>query len=111
MQLKYLHPKTKKPQSLGTGRYSSQKDIPKRYWTIGEVAEILGVFTSCIRYYLKEFPHIQPRRDRRNERQFTKAELEELRYIRRLVHNEGYTLQGVHRQIYLRDERKEASHV
>jgi hypothetical protein len=41
-----------------------EKTIEKLYWSIGEVAEQLGVNTSLIRYWEKEFGKLAPKAHR-----------------------------------------------
>lgn len=71
-----------------------EKTITKLYWSIGEVATELGVNTSLIRYWEKEFGSIKPRRNAKGDRLFTEKEIERLRQIQHLVKEEGFTLQG-----------------
>ncbi|MGY6558255.1 MAG: MerR family transcriptional regulator [Nitritalea sp.] len=71
-----------------------ERDIEKKYFTIGEVAQLMGVSTSAIRYWEGEFSIIKPKKDRKGNRQFTKEDIEKLRFIHHLVKEKGYTIQG-----------------
>ncbi len=71
-----------------------EKEIEKKYYTIGEVAGELGVTTSLIRFWEGEFDSIKPKKNRKGNRQFTKADLQHLKLIYHLVKEKGYTLQG-----------------
>lgn len=71
-----------------------EKEIEKRYYTIGEVADDLGVATSLIRFWEGEFDIIKPKKNRKGNRQFTKEDLKNVRLIYHLVKEKGYTLQG-----------------
>lgn len=71
-----------------------EKEIERRYYTIGEVADKLGVSTSLIRSWEGEFDIIKPKRNRKGNRQFTKEDLEHFKSIFHLVKEKGYTLQG-----------------
>ena len=42
-----------------------EKEIEKRYYTIGEVADDLGVATSLIRFWESEFDIIKPKKNRK----------------------------------------------
>lgn len=66
----------------------------KLYYSIGEAAEILGVNTSLIRFWEKEFAILKPKKNRKGNRQFTKDDIENLKLIYHLVKERGYTLQG-----------------
>ena len=65
------------------------KTIEKIYWTIGEVAEEIGVNTSSIRFWEKEFGTINPRRTNRGDRLYGRKEIEQLRTIQHLVKDKG----------------------
>ncbi len=71
-----------------------EKEIEKKYYTIGEVAEELGVATSLIRFWEGEFDTIKPKKNRKGNRQFTKDDLQNVKLIYHLVKEKGYTLQG-----------------
>lgn len=73
--------------------------MEKLYWTIGEVAGQLGVNTSLIRYWEKEFGSLRPKRSGKGDRLFTKKEIEQLQRIQHLVKEKGFTLQGAKEQL------------
>ncbi len=70
--------------------------IEKIYWTTGEVAHMLNISTTALRFWVKEFNlkvHRSPRKP--FNRKFTKADIAELKQIRHLLLVERYTLEGV----------------
>jgi DNA-binding transcriptional MerR regulator len=71
-----------------------EREIEKKYYSIGEVAEIFKVATSLIRYWEGEFDIIKPKKDKKGNRRFTKDDIEKIRLIFHLVKEKGYTLQG-----------------
>jgi DNA-binding transcriptional MerR regulator len=71
-----------------------EKEIEKKYFTIGEVAEELGVATSLIRFWEGEFDIIKPKKNRKGNRQFTKEDIKNVKLIYYLVKEKGFTLQG-----------------
>lgn len=71
-----------------------EKEIEKKYFTIGEVAEELDVATSLIRFWEGEFDIIKPKKNRKGNRQFTKEDIKNVKLIYYLVKQKGYTLQG-----------------
>jgi len=71
-----------------------EKEIEKRYYSIGEVAEDLGVATSLIRFWEGEFNVIKPQKNRKGNRQFTKTDIDNVKLIYHLVKERGFTLQG-----------------
>ncbi len=71
-----------------------EKEIEKKYFTIGEVADMLHVATSLIRFWESEFDTIKPKKNKKGNRQFTKDDIESIKLIYHLVKEKGYTLQG-----------------
>lgn len=71
-----------------------EKTIERMYWTIGEVADELGVNTSLLRYWEKEFGSLRPKRTNKGDRLYTKDDIGQLRRIQHLVKEKGFTLQG-----------------
>lgn len=71
-----------------------EKVIEKKYFSIGEVAEMLDVATSLIRLWESEFDIIKPKKNRKGNRQFTREDIDNVKLIYHLVKEKGYTLQG-----------------
>jgi DNA-binding transcriptional MerR regulator len=67
----------------------------KIYFTVGDIATMLNVNESLIRFWNKEFDQIlKPHRNRRGVRYFTKNDVETYSKIYHLVKERGYTLPG-----------------
>ncbi len=71
-----------------------EKEIEKLYYSIGEVADQFNVAPSLIRFWESEFEIIQPKKNRKGNRQFTKEDIDNVRTIYHLVKEKGFTLQG-----------------
>ncbi|MEM1407020.1 MAG: MerR family transcriptional regulator [Bacteroidota bacterium] len=71
-----------------------EKVIEKKYYAIGEVADMFKVATSLIRFWESEFDVIRPKKNRKGNRQFTKEDIENVKLIYHLVKEKGFTLQG-----------------
>ena len=71
-----------------------EREIEKKYFTIGEVADQLNVATSLIRFWESEFDIIKPKKNRKGNRQFTKEDIKNVKLIYHLVKEKGYTLHG-----------------
>jgi DNA-binding transcriptional MerR regulator len=69
-------------------------DIEKKYYSIGEVAQIFEVAPSLIRFWESHFEVIKPRKTKNGTRQYTKEDIDNLNTIYFLVKKKGYTLQG-----------------
>lgn len=61
---------------------------------MGEITEMFGVNASQIRFYEKEFDVLQPKKNKKGNRLFTPADVENLKIIFHLVDDKGFTLKG-----------------
>ena len=72
----------------------------KMYYTIGEVAELLGESTSLVRFWSQKFPgFIKPVRNKKGNRLFTASDLENYKIIYHLVKERGMTLEGAEKRM------------
>ena len=71
----------------------------KLYYSVGEVAEMLGVSESLLRFWEKEFPQITPKKAGRGIRQYRQEDIETLKLIYHLVKERGMTLQGARQRL------------
>ncbi|MCD2512120.1 MerR family transcriptional regulator [Acidovorax sp. D4N7] len=71
----------------------------KRYFTIGEVAQLCGVKPHVLRYWEQEFTHLRPVKRRGNRRYYQHHELLMIRRIRELLYEEGFTIQGARNRL------------
>ena len=79
--------------------------MEKYFYTVGEMAEILGESTSLVRFWANEFPKfIHPQRNAKGNRLFSKDDVETFKHIHLLVKVEGLTLEGAAKR--LRGEKK-----
>jgi MerR family transcriptional regulator/heat shock protein HspR len=70
---------------------------------ISVAADLTGVHPQTLRIYERK-ALICPQRSEGNTRLYSEADIEQLRYIQRLTHEEGVNLAGVTRIIELRRE-------
>jgi DNA-binding transcriptional MerR regulator len=66
---------------------------------IGEAARALGVETYVLRFWETQFPFLKPRHTRTKHRFYQDKDLEVLRLIKRLLHQEGFTIVGANKHI------------
>ena len=71
-----------------------EREIEKKYFSIGEVADMIKVAASLIRYWEGEFDIIRPKKDKKGNRRYTNDDIQKIRYVYHLVKEKGYTLQG-----------------
>jgi len=75
-------------------------DLPeKRYYKIGEVSKAFGVNTSLIRFWDSEFEIINPKKNAKGNRLFTKEDIENFKLIFNLVKERGFTLEGAKQKL------------
>ncbi|GAB4025070.1 MerR family transcriptional regulator [Spirosoma koreense] len=78
----------------------------KLYYGIKEVAEMFNINASKLRYYEKEFPTLQPKKNRSGDRVYTKADIDHLTEIIDLVTRQKFTLPGAREFLETRDARR-----
>ncbi len=66
---------------------------PKRYFTIGEVAELCVVKPHVLRYWEQEFTQLKPVK-RRGRRYYQHHEVVLIRHIKSLLYVDGFTISG-----------------
>lgn len=71
----------------------------KRYWTISEVADQFGVNQSLLRYWEKEFPALDPKKQGSGKRAYTAKDIEVISVLHELLKDKGYTIDGAKRQL------------
>lgn len=75
-------------------------DLPeKRYYKIGEVSKAFNVNVSLIRFWEKEFDVINPKKNAKGNRLFTKEDVENFKLIYNLVKERGFTLDGAKQKL------------
>jgi DNA-binding transcriptional MerR regulator len=76
-----------------------EKKVEKLYYSIGEVAEMLEVPVSTIRFWENEFDILKPMKNKKGNRLFTPADIKNLKILHHLVKEEGMTLSGAKKKL------------
>lgn len=71
----------------------------KRYFTIGEVGDLCGVKPHVLRYWEQEFRELQPMKRRGNRRFYQYKDVMIIRQIRKLLYENGFTIEGARAQL------------
>jgi len=71
----------------------------KLYFKIGEVSRIVGVAPYVLRYWETEFREIGPAKSRSRQRLYRKRDVETLLRIKKLLYDEGFTIQGARKRV------------
>ena len=80
-----------------------EKEIVKKYHTIGEVADKLNVNTSQIRFWESEFEILNPKKNKKGLRKYTNKDIIIIERIFKLLKNDGYTIEGARKEILKKD--------
>ena len=70
---------------------------PEAFRTISEAADELHVPQHVLRFWETKFPFIRPMKRAGGRRFYRPTDIAVLRGVRRLLHDEGYTIKGVQR--------------
>jgi DNA-binding transcriptional MerR regulator len=85
-----------------------EKKVEKLYYSIGEVAEMLNVPVSTVRFWDNEFDILKPMKNKKGNRLFTPADLKNLKIIHHLLKEQGMTIGGAKK--ILREKPDEADY-
>ncbi len=83
-----------RPRGVG-GASTDAPAIPdKLYFRIGEVAALCRVPTYVLRFWQTEFPQLRPGKSGTGQRLYRRRDVDMALRIKRLLHEEGYTIAG-----------------
>jgi len=71
-----------------------QLGIKKLYYSISEVSKITDLEQYVLRYWESEFEHLQPAKNRAGNRIYTNKDIKLILYIKKLLREERYTIEG-----------------
>lgn len=93
------------PRPAAQRRAQREVVIPdKLYFRIGDVAKLCGVETYVLRFWETEFPQLRPNKSGTGQRLYRRREVELAMRIKKLLHEEGYTISGA-RQFLAQEAR------
>ncbi|PDH50260.1 MAG: MerR family transcriptional regulator [Rhodothermaeota bacterium MED-G16] len=71
-----------------------EREIKKKYYSIGEVSSQLNLNSSLIRYWESEFEVLSPKKNKKGLRKYTEKDIEILKKIHSLLKDDGFTIEG-----------------
>jgi DNA-binding transcriptional MerR regulator len=77
-----------------------EKTAVSSFYTIGDVAELTGIKTYVLRYWEKEFPFLQPIKNKAGHRLYTKRDVFIIRSIQELLYQKGYSIAGAKKVLW-----------
>ena len=75
------------------------EELDKKYYKIKDVAELLGVTASTLRYWEQEVPECKPRRSATNIRYYKAQDIETLKIIHYLLKVRGLKIEAAKEQL------------
>jgi DNA-binding transcriptional MerR regulator len=80
-------------------RTAAGTSLEKRYYRIGEVAELTGVKPYVLRYWEGEFRWMTPVKSRSQQRLYRARDIEVIELIKRLLYVERFTIEGAKKKL------------
>lgn len=82
----------------------------KVFYKIGEVSQVTKLPAYVLRFWESQFPFLKPKKSRGNQRLYVRRDIEIVLEIKRMLYEEGHTLEGVKRY-WARRGRVSAQHL
>jgi DNA-binding transcriptional MerR regulator len=80
-------------------RTAAGSALDKRYYRIGEVAELTGIKPYVLRYWESEFRWMSPTKSRSQQRLYRARDIEVVELIKRLLYVERFTIEGAKKKL------------
>ena len=68
--------------------------INRLYYSITDVAKLIGEEQHVLRYWEREFPQLRPQKNRAGNRVYTEKDLAVVQVIKKLLRDQRYTVAG-----------------
>ena len=76
-----------------------EKEIKKKYFTIGEVAQKFEINTSQLRFWESEFEILNPKKNKKGSRKYRLKDVEIIKKIHDLLKIDGFTIEGAKKKL------------
>ena len=90
-------------------RASASESSEERGLKIGEAAKVIGVEAYVLRFWETQFPLLKPKHARSKHRFYQPRDIDTLKLIKRLLHQEGFTIAGANK--YIRENGIDPSNI
>jgi DNA-binding transcriptional MerR regulator len=87
----------------------SDSSADDRGLKIGEAAKVIGVEAYVLRFWETQFQILKPKHARSKHRFYQQRDIETLKLIKRLLHQEGFTIAGANK--YIRENGIDPSNI
>jgi len=86
-------------------------EFKKLYYSISEVSRITGLEQHVLRYWESQFSELNPAKNRAGNRIYTNKDISLIFDIKRLVREEGFTIEGAKKVLSARSNGNSESQV
>ena len=83
----------------------ARESIHKLYYSIGEVSKLTDLEQHVLRYWETEFEGLSPKKNRAGRRTYTRADIDFIIQIKRLLKEDLYTIEGARKVLASADEK------
>ncbi|MDG5813458.1 MerR family transcriptional regulator [Chitinispirillales bacterium ANBcel5] len=73
----------------------------KIYYSISDVSRLTGLEPHVLRYWEHEFGQLNPKKNRAGNRAYKEKDIETVKYIKRLLYEDKFTIEGAKKQLSL----------
>ena len=84
--------------------------IKKLYYSISEVSKITDIEQYVLRYWETEFEQLNPQKNRAGNRIYTNKDIRLILYIKELLREKKYTIEGAKKILENYEQDKEANY-
>lgn len=78
---------------------SSRPVVRKEYYSISEVADLVGLPAHVLRYWESQFSVLSPSKNRSGNRVYQRKEIKLILLVKQLLHVEKYTVEGAKQRL------------
>jgi DNA-binding transcriptional MerR regulator len=87
-------------EDLGESSSANERPIArKEYYSISEVCDLVGLRAHVLRYWETQFPVLNPSKNRSGNRVYQRKEIKLILYVKHLLYNEKYTVEGARQKL------------
>lgn len=91
-------------------KHTLMQDLDKKYYKISEVAAILDIPASTLRFWESKFTVVKPKRNSHGTRFYTPADIDKIAQVHYLVKDKGLKLDAAQEQLRVNPEGVEQRH-
>jgi len=92
-------PPAASPASPAASAPSQRPLIRKEYYSISEVADLVGLPAHVLRYWESQFSVLNPSKNRSGNRVYQRKEIRLILLVKQLLHDEKYTVEGAKQRL------------